>query len=461
MNEYVTEKHQQTVHHEQKDMIKELLTAKDLFHVRSIDPLARERDRLITALYQPIIGYKATAIYQELLLISELSSDYEYVSHLELLDRLSLDIEEFYQARIKLEGIGLLKTWGKQEQNTMIYIYELLPAISSFKFFEDDILKTMLLESVGKEHFMRLYQQFYHSSVPMEGFSDMTHSFVQSFSFQKPITETDKIAPSLTTEMTAPKIDLKQLDQWDWNFFKDLMTQSYIADQLFTEDVLQLIGLYHHMYGFSELELYQFIEQAYDYTTQTINLKRFKKLVYQTYHQQQEQPISVIAESAQDHQHPSKESLPLEQRVNTLKEKYQDSIVQLIISAEQYTPAQFIYAIKSQQNKYVTQQELWLIESMVKHSKLPNSVINILIHYMLVVKDAPLLEDKYVHKIANRWAQQSITTPEAAVDMIDQLVQDANKGSNTFNRYYNSQPTAQGIVPDWLKEDLSESKSSL
>ena len=72
--------------------------------------------KLITMLYQPIIGYSATSLYFTLvddLDKRELMS--EDLTHHHLMSTMQLKLDDIVIARKKLEAVGLLKTYYKKE----------------------------------------------------------------------------------------------------------------------------------------------------------------------------------------------------------------------------------------------------------------------------------------------------------------------------------------------------------
>ena len=80
--------------------------------------------KLITMLYQPIIGYSATSLYFTLvddLDKRELMS--EELTHHHLMSTMQLKLEDIVVARKKLEAVGLLKTYFKKDHvNNYIYL---------------------------------------------------------------------------------------------------------------------------------------------------------------------------------------------------------------------------------------------------------------------------------------------------------------------------------------------------
>ena len=73
--------------------------------------------KLITMLYQPIIGYTATSLYFSLIddldKLELLSDD---LTHHHLMSTMQLRLETIVEARKKLEAVGLLKTYFKRSK---------------------------------------------------------------------------------------------------------------------------------------------------------------------------------------------------------------------------------------------------------------------------------------------------------------------------------------------------------
>ena len=119
--------------------------------------ILNETDRLVlTMLYMPIIGSDSITLYMTL--YSELNLN-NYISvelsHHHLISTTTLGINEITVARIKLEGIGLLKTYVK-ESDINSYVYELYSPITPNEFFNHPIFNMVLFNNIGKEEYNRL-----------------------------------------------------------------------------------------------------------------------------------------------------------------------------------------------------------------------------------------------------------------------------------------------------------------
>lgn len=433
---------------------------KDSLVVRTstrIDPTFQE---IIAFLYQPIIGAQAfslwmtfrTAIPPELF-------ESDLFLHAEILNRMDIGIPQFYQARLKLEGIGLLKTFGKKKNEEREFVYELQKPMAPEAFFRDEVLSLSLLEIIGQDRFKRLINRFKQPEFEQKDFEDLTHKFVDVYSFRpekmKAYEKELSKANQLFQPVTTTKLELNSKETFDWAFFLSLINGGFIDKQDMEERLRKSILMYHHLYGINELEMQQFVEDAADSFTQKINEKTLRQAIYIKYHKKEKQKKNYVSEN------PNIESN--EQgtyRKNSLKlEGFSDQEIEVIVSSETIAPMLFLTSIKKQKGGYVTQDERWAVENIKKYSGLPDSVINVLIHYVLVVQNNPTFNQKYADAIANSWSQSSVYSPEASMKKVKEMVNVSkekakNSKQTTYQKKYtNSASTRKETLPDWATQE--------
>ena len=132
----------------------------DLYQVINKSFMSEQDKTVLTMLYMPIIGSLPISLY--LMLYNELSlSNYlsKEATHHHLMTNLSVSLELIKEARIKLEGIGLLKTYVKKDEINS-YIYELYSPLSCYEFFTHPIFNMVLFNNVGKEEYNRIISYF-------------------------------------------------------------------------------------------------------------------------------------------------------------------------------------------------------------------------------------------------------------------------------------------------------------
>src|SRR5690625_2244128 len=73
--------------------------------------------KVLTLLYQPLIGMKALSLYNTFYYLSNFNKTY---LHQTIFDLLNINNVEFIKEREKLEALGLLETYEKNQTN---YVY--------------------------------------------------------------------------------------------------------------------------------------------------------------------------------------------------------------------------------------------------------------------------------------------------------------------------------------------------
>ena len=119
--------------------------------------IVNESDRkLVTMLYQPIIGHTAVSMYFTLvddLVKQEIMS--EELTHHHLMSTMQLKLSDIVIAREKLEAVGLLKTYIKKSHvNT--YVYVLYSPMTASEFLNHPVLNIVLYNNIGKKEYEKI-----------------------------------------------------------------------------------------------------------------------------------------------------------------------------------------------------------------------------------------------------------------------------------------------------------------
>lgn len=100
------------------------------------------------------------------------------------------------------------------------------------------------------------------------------------------------------------------------------------------------------------------------------------------------------------------------------------------------------------------------MQELVSRSGLPSSVINVLLNYVLVIKNQASLGTNYVNTIANEWAQQKIMTAEDAIAHIKKKSQESAEKKQTRNYTNTRRNVRREKLPDWVNQPKDEKKIS-
>lgn len=442
------------------------LSPKDGFMVRQSSLLSDIDQQILTFLYQPLIGSTAYSLYMTLWTETEKDTYWsEGILHAELLALLNIGMPEVYQARIRLEAIGLLKTFVQTDPEKL-YVYELQKPQSSKAFFEEDLFSLLLLERVGERKFKQLRNRFSVEPVDQDQFVEITKSFLDVYHLNtnqlKQHEELFKSSGTLIGDSARSTVSLDS-DSFDWNFFFNGLNQHYVNRSSVTADIRETILTLHHMYGVDELTMQQYILEASDINTGTIDARLLKKNVVDDFHRHTNEKVQLNDVVQQELEEMS--TTQVQHKQNLKGQGFSDYDIAIIESSHQYSPAEFMRSIKEQKNGYISKPEEWTLEDVVKKSRLPNAVINILIHYILVIQGNVVFEKGLAYKISNDWAQNKVTTPEAALKKVREMYQEnADKykknqerkqtnGSRSNSNYSRNKNTVRKEkLPDWAKE---------
>ena len=109
-------------------------------------------EKVAISLYQPLIGPIAMALYLSLWQeVKDRALVTDRRLQLWLLDLLDIDIDQLFNARVKLEAVGLLRTYTQVDSLGRYYAYELYAPVAPDAFFKDDLLGLLLYESGKKD----------------------------------------------------------------------------------------------------------------------------------------------------------------------------------------------------------------------------------------------------------------------------------------------------------------------
>src|SRR5690625_2694302 len=97
----------------------------DGYKVQLQQSLSIDYTHSLIHLYQPLIGIDSISLYFTLLHDTNLQSNEQLQTHHTLMNQLNMSLDKIYEARLKLEGIGLIKTYQNKTDDIVYYIYQL------------------------------------------------------------------------------------------------------------------------------------------------------------------------------------------------------------------------------------------------------------------------------------------------------------------------------------------------
>lgn len=433
------------------------LKPKDTFEVHCYSLLNGEDTRVLNLLYQPIIGGNALMLYHNLL--SHVSEFKKPTSHFVLQDMMNNGLQELYQSRVKLEAIGLLKTYVRKKDEGYHYVYILGNVLPPHIFLADDVLSLLLLDRVGEQRFQSLVELFKPDTPDTSDYSDITSNYTDIFqlSSERLVQSNELIEQTnqVMKQVPTPVVPKAEASTFDWEFFVDNLSGLNIDQTFLNTEFKPLVYTIHGLYGINELDMVSHVKYCLDYVTNEVDVKEFKRHIYKKYHQTKSTASNVEKKQVTSLT-PKQDDQAIERHKNDLKHQgFSPEEIAVITSCERIAPLIFLKAIKEQKNGFVAQNERWTIENLKAQSKLPDEVINMLIHYSLVVLNNPSLNQNMVNTIANNWAQNKVYKASEALKQVKNFKQESTKKatSKNYNRHYSKKPTRKETLPDWATGD--------
>ena len=389
-----------------------------------------ENDRkLVTMLYQPIIGSFASNLFFTLWM--ELDKN-EFMSieenHHHLMTTTGLSLNELVMAREKLEAIGLLKTYYKESDSENNYLYELFSPVSASEFFSHPILNVVLYSSVGKKEYERITNYFKVPKVDTSSYEDITKSFDDVFE-STPSTVFEYLIQNIKSN-TSLGIDLKNVIDFDSLIVS--IPKETINEKTFTKENKKLINDLAYIYNLNIDEMKNILLSSLnDKLMIDKTLLRKNSRNYYLYQNNGKLP-SLIYKNQPDYLRS-----PIGKDTKRAK---------MIYMFETTSPYNFL---KSKNNgSKPTERDMKLIESLSIDLELQPAVINVLIDYVLRVNDNKLTKN-FVETIAGQWKRLKIETAEEAMN---QAVKESKKKIKTTTK--STYTKKEKELPEWFGKEI-------
>lgn len=382
--------------------------------------------KIVSMLYQPIIGFTAVCLYYTLLDDldkSELMSEDQ--THHHLMATMQLKLEDIVIAREKLEGVGLLKTYMKKGSVNQ-YAYLIFSPISANDFFNHPILNIVLYNNLGKKEYEKLLSYFKIPRISLKDYEDITCNF-------------DDVFESVRGNVLEMNEDITKRDSnnilinkgIDFNLLISSIPDNNLNEKCFNKETKELINALSFTYNLSTLDMQNLVRNALNE----------KGLIDKT----------VLRKSCRDYyQFENGGNLPTliyNKQPEFLKKPTGDTSkwAKMVYAFENLTPFQFLKA--KYKGAEPTDRDKRLIESLLVDQKLNPGVVNVLIAYVLKINNEQL-KKSYVETIAGQWKRLNIETVEDAMRITE-------KEHKKLKRLMKT-PTTKQAPPKSLKEETKD-----
>ncbi|MDD2575314.1 MAG: DnaD domain protein [Acholeplasmataceae bacterium] len=368
-------------------------------------------NKVLTLLYQPLIGTEAYGLYMMLMnLVDRTRLQSDVMSLSVLSDLLNIKEDVLLNSKDKLEAIGLLSTFLKDE----IYLFRLNMPLSAKQFFLDGILGSYLRSEVGIDNFELLMAYFSVPEISKKGYKNITKTFDDIYQVQNiDIIQSEKF---IFGRKNGKGVIVKDAFNFDSLFEK--LPPRIKKKSLYPKKIISQIASVMYVYNFRLDEMADILSVAYD--------EEHKFLFYER--------IGITS-------------------ANYFQKTYGDNLIS--VEEKDHTHALNLSAIRPQDlvglfGQKMTNQTFALetIRQFIDRNAVDIGLINAVIIVALKYHDE-LPGLNYLEKVLNDWLSKGIKTGDEALPIIEKT----NETVKSTKRK-KSKKGVEWEEPAWLDEIL-------
>ena len=390
---------------------------------------------LLLNLYQPLIGNESVSLYYTLwsyLDKMELISN-EWTHH-HLLTNMQITINEIEDARIKLEAVGLLKTFLK-EGNINSYVYELYSPMSASEFINNPVLATALYNAIGKLEYEKIINFYKIPSLNLREYDDITKNFSDVFGFSN-----NSINDNLIYDLKKSRHrHIEILSNIDLNTILNLIPDELLNKKTINKSLKEYIYNISYIYNYDNDDMISLIRNSIN------DMHRIDKKL-----------LRENAEKYYSFDNLGKlPSLIYKNQPEYLRKKISDDSnrSKMIYMFEVTSPYDFINSKYKSGNP--TAADLKIIAHLLLDLNLKPGVVNVLVDYVLKINNNKLTRS-YVDTIASQWSRSNIETVEDAM----KFAESEYKRNNGVKKNSAKKNIKVESKPEWFNQEIEENTAT-
>jgi len=408
----------------------ETLLPADTYTVICRSIISEEDKKNLISLYEPIIGPIALSLYFTLLhdlkLLDIISTEY---THHHLMTIMKISLENIKIARESLEGVGLLKTYLKEDENNT-FVYEIFSPLSAKEFFNSPIFNITLYNNIGKKEYDLLKHEYEIPKIDLKTYKDITKPLNLIYKSSNIIENLEVL------ERKEGNINIENVI--DFDLLLSSLPKGILNEKTFTKKTKELINELAFIYNLDTLKMVEILRNTINEKglIDRDNLRTITRKYYQ-YNNNGKLPTLVYRVQP--------DYLKSVEGNKSTKGK-------IIYMFENTTPYDYLKL----KNKGVepSTRDLKIIEGLMVDLELPPSVINVLIDYVLR-KNNNKLNKEYMETIGIQWRRSNIKTAEEAMEIAKK---ENNKITKKITKNTNIKPTNSN--PAWFNVDTKKEEMS-
>ena len=406
----------------------------DIYLVVNKTNLIESDRKIITMLYQPIIGYTSVSLY--FTLIDDLEKSCKFTHH-HLMTVMQLRLDDIVSARERLEAVGLLKTYIKQG-DVNNYIYQIYSPISAHEFFNHPILNVVLYNNIGKKEYEDALNYYKIPRISLKDYDDVTAKFDDVFKTYpgRGIEGVDDIVKHESSKVTLNK-------EIDFDMLISSIPKSMVSSRCFNKDSKYLINSLSYAYNIDTLNMLGLVRDSIN-EKGLIDQKLLRKSCRNFYQFENGGRLPTLIYTKQP---------------SFLKKPEGDNSkwAKMVYTFENISPYDFL---KSRcKGSEPTSRDVRIIESLLVDQKLNPGVVNVLIYYVLKMNNQKL-NKTYIESIVGQWKRLNIETVEEAMKITEK---EHKKNKKLFNKNkikISKKQRHEEELPAWFNENLDNLSAS-
>ena len=394
--------------------------------------------KLISMLYQPIIGYTAVSLYFTLLddldKLEVMSND---LTHHHLMATMQLKLEDIVIAREKLEATGLLKTYYRTG-NINQYVYLIYSPMSAHEFLTHPILNVVLFNNLGKKEYERIVNCYKIPRINLKDYEDITSSFDEIFTSVRG--NSFEVNQDITKRDTNNILLNKGID---FNLLISSIPSSMVHEKCFSKEIREFINALSFTYQLDTLAMQGLVRDALN-EKGMIDKTALRKSCREYYQFEHNGDLPTLIYNKQP---------------DYLKKPAGDHSkwAKMVYAFENLTPYQFLKA--KYKGAEPTDRDKRLIENLLIDQKLNPGVVNVLIAYVLKINHEQL-KKSYVEAIAGQWKRLNIETVEEAMKIAEKEHKKVKRAFEKNKTTKSSSTKKDTNLPAWFDKDLENEETS-
>ncbi|MGM9967032.1 MULTISPECIES: DnaD domain protein [unclassified Rummeliibacillus] len=431
----------------------------DRLSIRVPFPLSSYDRKLITLLYQPLIGAEPISLYFLLWAEGENSED-STMSHYHLMNALNMPIGKIFESRIALEAIGLLRTWRKDQQEMRSFLYDVMPPLDAATFFDDPLLSMFLYSKIGESAYRNLRQRFVSKGLSSYGYQEVSRTFTDVYRPVQHNIPSDEI--HLTGIQEKPKELPFNYEEFDFHLLRSTLSEQLVPSSVLTAEAKATIAKLAFLYHLTPFDMQKIILLALDdeMGLSDLRLKKEAADYYKLTVSKEPPTMQSVMENVKQKQELFTQTPVDDNDINPMEQE-------LIKWFETSSPIDVLTAVAGGKEPFPSDRQL--VEDLVMQYGMPTPVVNVLIHYVFL-RNHGKLNRKYIETIASHWRNTGVKSAREAMKLardfeeqkgIDSKQEDASIETKDYSKEYKILKAGAGTfyqLPQFVDSDFANAE---